>query len=202
VVAEFASVADIADFLQVEISTADQVAYAERALREASAAIRNYCRQEIGWAAQDTITLDCSGGARLFLPQLPVIAVASVIETGQTLAAGDDYKLGQHGILHRIGRSWMAGVQTITVTYSHGYAVIPDDILAVCTRAASRSYQAGLRSADTGGAMGISSKALGDFSVSYQAETAGGGAGEGVMGASAARLLLRSEKEILNRYRV
>lgn len=200
--ADFAAVADIADFLQVEISTPDQIAAAERALKEASAAIRNYCRQNLDSVASETVTLDCSGGTRIFLPELPVVSVASVVEDGQTLVQGDDYKLGQHGIVHRVGRNWAAGIQIVAVTYSHGYAVIPDDIVAVCTRAASRAYQAGLRAADAGGAMGISSRQLGDFSVSYQAEASGGGVGEGVMGASAARLLLRSEKELLSRYRV
>jgi hypothetical protein len=71
----------------------------------------------------------------------------------------------------------------------------------VCVRAASRGYQAGLRAADSEGVLGVASKALGDFSVSYASE-AGGGAGEGVMGASAARMLLLSEKDMLNRYRI
>ena len=95
----------------------------------------------------------------------------------------------------------MEGIQIIQIAYSHGYAVIPDDIVAVCVRAASRAYQAGLKSADGEGVPGIASKSLGDFSVSYQSE-GGGGMGEGVMGASAARLLLLSEKDILDNYRI
>jgi len=39
---------------------------------------------------------------------------------------------------------------------------------------------------------------LGDYSVTYSAEGAGGG----MLGVSAAPLLLRSEQEILNRYRM
>ena len=71
----------------------------------------------------------------------------------------------------------------------------------MATRAASRAYQAGLKAADAGGVPGIASKGLGDFNVAYQAEQ-GGGVGEGVMGASAARMLLLSEKDTLARYRV
>ena len=48
--------------------------------------------------------------------------------------------------------------------------------------------------------MGVSNMALGDYQVGYASE-AGGGVGEGVMGVSAARMLLLSEKDILNRYR-
>jgi hypothetical protein len=81
--------------------------------------------------------------------------------------------------------------------YSHGYAVIPDDIISVATRIASRAYQAGLKAADMGAVPGISATTLGDYSVSF-----GGGTAEGVLGASAAPLLLQSEKELLDKYRV
>ena len=197
----FAEVEDIAAFLQLEISTEVQVAAAQLALRDVTAAIRNYCKQYLEIVDDEAITLDSSGGTRLYLPELPVIEVSAVVEDGETLTVDDDYKLGQHGILHRIGRRWAAGIQIATVTYTHGYAVIPDDIVAVCVRAASRSYQAGLRAADSEGVMGVASKALGDFSVAYASES-GGGVGEGIMGASAARMLLMSEKDLLDEYRL
>jgi len=47
---------------------------------------------------------------------------------------------------------------------------------------------------------GVASKGLGDYSVSFASE-AGGGVGEGLMGVSGARMLLLSEKDILDRYR-
>jgi len=199
--ADFATIADLEAFLQLDITTPIQIASAQMALRDATAAIRNYCRQHLEHVFSDPVTLDSPGGARLFLPELPAIHVSSVVEDGEALTAGDDYQLGQHGILHRIGQKWTAGIQIVTIVYSHGYAVIPDDIVAVCVRAASRAYQAGLKSADGEGVPGIASKSLGDFSVAFQSE-GGGGVGEGVLGASAARLLLLSEKDILNRYRV
>ncbi len=199
--ADFATVADIANFLQVSISTAEQSAAARRALTEASQAIRNYCRQHLELVEDDEVTLDSKGGARLFLPELPVLEVSEVIEDGVTLTVDDEYKLGAHGILHRIGARWKKGVQMIQVTYSHGYAELPDDIVAVATRAASRAYQSGLRAAGDEALLGVQSKSLGDFSVAYASEQ-GGGAGEGVMGASAARMLLLSEKDMLNEYRL
>jgi hypothetical protein len=201
--ADFATVTDIEAFLQLAITTPVQIASAEMALKDATAAIRNYCRQFLEHVTGETIVLDSPGGARLFLPELPVLSVSSVVEDGELLVVTDDYKLGQHGILHRIGQKWLAGIQVIEITYSHGYTIsgIPDDITAVCVRAASRAYQAGLKAADSTGIPGIASKSLGDFSVSFQSE-AGGGTGEGVLGASAARLLLLSEKDILNAYRL
>lgn len=197
--ANFATTAHMMDFLQLEI---EHEAAAMRALAEATAAVRNYCRQYFELVAGEEITLDCNGGTKLFLPELPVTAVTAVVEDGEALTVDDDYKLGQHGILHRMGGGqWASGIQIIAVTYSHGYANLPEDIVAVTTRAACRAYQAGLRAAEVDGVLGISSKALGDFSVTYASE-AGGGVGEGIMGASAARMLLLSEKDILNNYRV
>lgn len=200
--ANFAEVGDMVNFLQLAIETPEQVAAANRALVEATAAIKNYCNQQIELVEDDEITLDGTGWRRLFLPELPVTAVVSVEEDGEALTVTDDYKLGQHGILHRVGGNWPAGIQIVTITYSHGCAEIPDDIVAVCTRAASRAYQAGLKAAETEGVPGISSKSLGDFSVAFSSEPLGAAAGEGLMGVSAARMLLLSEKDILNRYRL
>ena len=192
----FCTVADIEHFLQIAVP-ALKLAAANRAITEATAAIQNYCHQALE-AMGETITLDCIGGARLLLPELPVMAVLSVVEDGDLLVVDDDYKLGEHGILYRVGDYWAVGIQIIAVTYDHGYAVIPDDIVSIATRAASRAYQAGLRAEEMSGISGVTALSLGDYSVSFGGE----GAAEGVLGASAAPLLLKSEKERLDRYRL
>lgn len=200
--ADFCTIADIEDFLQLEIDEADKVASAQRAITEATAAIKNYCRQYLEVVEDDEITLDCRGGTKLNLPELPVVEVSEVVEDGETLTVDDDYKLGQHGILHRIGAKWKAGVQIVEVTYTHGYDVdddeLPEIIRDIATRAASRAYQAGLRSAEVDGVPGVASLSIGDYSVTFSGEM-GGGAGEGIMGASASRMLLLSEKDALDR---
>ena len=198
--ADFCTKQDVENLLQIEISDKDKIASCARAIAEATEAIRNYCHQYIELVSDDEITLDCAGGSRLFLPELPVTEVTEVIEDGEILTEDDDYKLGQYGILHRVNQDWAAGVQIITVTYPHGHATLPDDIVTVATRAAARSYQAGLKASETKGVPGVSAKSLGDFAVSFASE-AGGGVGEGLMGVSGARMLLLSEKDILDRYR-
>jgi hypothetical protein len=203
-VAYFCEIYDVADLLQVEIETAAQIRSAQRAVAEATEAIRNYCQQVISLVVNDEITLDVGAGQDvLFLPELPVIEVSEVIEDGDTLTAGsdEDYQLGRYGVLHRIGQNWAEGVQTVTVTYTHGYATIPQDVRDVATRAASRVYQAGLKSAELEGIAGVQAMSLGDYSVTFGSE-GGGGVSEGVLGASAARTLLLSEKDTLNRYRL
>lgn len=200
----FARVADIEAFLQVSITTAEEVASAERGLGEATAAIRNYCRQFISYVEDDPVTLDAPRGAKLFLPELPVESVSEVIEDGTTLVVNTDYRLGANGILRRLkGNVWKRsgdteGWQNIDITYTHGYSPIPDDIVTVCTRAAARAFQAGLRAAGDDGVTGVSQKSLGDFSVGYTSESVA----EGTMGASAARMLLLSEKDLLDKFRV
>lgn len=198
--ADFCTQADVEAFLQVTVPAA-KVASVNRAIAEATEAIRNYCHQYIERVTGETITLDCTGGTRLFLPELPVISVASVEEDGEALVAGadEDYQLGQHGILHRVGQEWESGIQIVEVTYTHGYDPIPDDVVAVCTRAAARAYQAGMKSAEMAAVPGVQAKSLGDFSVQFGGE--GGAAGESVLGASAAPMLLRSEQRMLDRYR-
>lgn len=197
--ADFCTVEDIEALLQVEITTATQIASAEAAIAAATEAIRNYCHQHIELVEDDIVMLDVAEvtRTRVFLPELPVTEVTAVVEDGETLVVDDDYKLGRNGILHRMGTYWEAGIQILQVTYSHGYATLPDDVVAVATRAAARTYQAGLRSAESEGLPGIQATSLGDYSVTYQQD----GAAEGVLGVSGARMLLLSEKDVLARYR-
>lgn len=196
--ADFCDVAMVEELLQVSISTGDQVAACQRAITAASEAIRNYCNQQLHLVENEAYTCDVPAGRyNLILPELPVVSVESVVEDGVTLTEGDDYILAHYGQLIRVGQRWKQGWQIVTVTYTHGYTTIPDDIADVATRIAARVYQAGLRAADMDGVPGVAAKSLGDYSVQYTNEGS-----EGVMGVSGARALLMSEKDLLNRYRI
>lgn len=196
--ADFAVVADVENVLLREITEADEIASCEYALLIASAAIRVYVEQFIERVADDPIVVNGPfNSSKILLPQIPVISVASVTETDILLTADTDYVLDPDlGILHRVGQFWDYGIQNIDIVYTHGFDPIPDTINGICARAASRMFQAGLKSAENEGVPGIASKALGDFSVSFATDTA-----EGTMGASAARTLLLSEKDLLDKYR-
>lgn len=197
--AAFCTIDDLEAFLQVVIP--DGNASATAAIAAASAAIQNYCRQRIEQVAADVLTLTVEAHRSVIvLPEQPVTAVASVVEDGTTLTVGTDYRWTAAGLLVRQSRAWNSGWQEVVVTYTHGYATIPDDLKAVCIRAAARAYQAGLRASAAGGIAGIQSEQLPDYSVSFSPETAGGQASS--LGASAAPLLLPSEREMLARYRV
>lgn len=197
--ANFADLDDVREFLQLDITDADQIASVNRALAEVTEAIKNYTHQTIEYVAGDEDSLDSNGSHRLILPEHPVVSVASVTEDDTALDEDDDYKLSRDGILYRQPnyKRWAIGPAIVTVTYTHGYQTIPEDLVGITARAAARAFQAGLKAAADGGVIGIASKSLGDYSVSYGSEQ-GGGVGDGMMGASAARFLLRSERDILD----
>ncbi len=197
--ANFCAVAAVEKFLQLTITgDATKVAACERAIDEATAAIRNYTHQYIEKVEDDSYTFDVWAPIyNLVLPEMPVISVASVTEDGTLLEASDTdgYVLANYGQLIRRGARWAKGPQKVVVVYTHGYATIPADVVAVCVRAAARGYQAGLKATEDVGVPGVQSKAIGDYSVTYAT------GGETALGASAARMLLMSEKDILDKYR-
>lgn len=205
---EFCRVQDVADLLRITINPADTGVL--RAIREASAAIQNYTKQTLALVSDDELTLDVGCAQRIiFLPQVPVVSVASVEEDDEALVAGrdEDYVLsGSQLIRMPRGAHWREGTQIVTVTYTHGYPLDydfdgwPDDIRGVCTRMAARALQAGLMAAQTGGVAGVSGFTIGDYQTSYAQGAAASPSGS-LLGASGAPLLLRSEKEILDRYK-
>ncbi len=200
--AYFCSAEDVEHFLQLTIPAAKRDAV-RRAIVAVTEEIKNYCRQQIELVEDDVVTLDVPAGrTKIMLPELPVIEVSKVVEDGDELVAGsdEDYQLGQYGILHRVGGQWEEGVQILEVTYSHGYTNLPDDICDVATRAVARAYQAGLKADEVEGLTGVQALSLGDYSVQFGSEQAGG-TGDSSLGASAAPMLLRSEREMLHRYR-
>jgi len=198
--AEFCTVEDVSTLLQIDIVEPVQVAAVLQAIKDASAAIQNYCRQIIVHVEDDEVELDGNGYQWMLLPELPVLSISEVIENGVTLVENVDYKLGNFGLLYRLKGVWLKGPRTIRLTYTHGYVTIPDDIVSICIRAAARTFQAGLVSADNEGLLGIASKQLGDFSVSFV--TPGSSSDGGSVGVSGSRLLLMSEKDILDRYKM
>jgi hypothetical protein len=196
----FCTVADVAAFLQLTIAANNVACLA--AINEATAAIQEHCEQQISLVEDEDYTFDV-GERRtmLFLPEQPVTEVSEVVENGVTLTVDVNYKLGNHGILYRVGTYWYPGIQTVTVTYSHGYATIPEIVQDVCVRAAGRAYQTGLRSAALAGVPGVQAGTVGDYSVTLASEQGGGSSEGGTLGASAAPILLPSERRYLNRYK-
>lgn len=198
---QFATEADLEALLQVAIPESAS-ASAVRAIEGASAAIQGYCHQSLAYVADDVVTLTAEPFNRLLmLPELPVIDVTSVVEDGTTLVVSDDFAWYVNGLLYRKNRHWNSDFRNVVVTYSHGYQTIPVAVREVCARSAARAYQAGLRAAASGAVPGIQSQQIPDYTVQYAADTSPGSGGL-LLGVSAPPLLLPSEREMLNPYRV
>lgn len=177
--ARFATAAELAAMLQRTFSAAETTA-AEWALDNATAAIKNYSRQRIEFVANDAVVLRGNWSDILWLPERPVTAVASVTVGTAAVLSTSSYTWSRHGLLHA-PTGWGGPHDVVTVTYSHGFAVVPDDVKAVCLSAAARSF---------GNPDNLRSETIGSYAVTYNTSATG----EGV-------LLSRSEKETLRRYR-
>lgn len=155
--AAFASTADLASYLQ-QTFTADETATASLLLDLATAAVVRACRgQQISYVANDTVTLRGAYSNRLRLPQRPVVDVTAVLIEDQAVS---DYEWTGKDVLYRpYGWAFQPGISTpvqavtgailvnpeprpykVTVTYSHGYQTIPDDLRGVCVSVAARAF--------------------------------------------------------------
>ena len=162
-------------------------AQAAMAIRRASARVRKYTRQTITLVESETITLPGNGRV-LRLPQRPlvlddthpltVVELFGIANVEYTAFEGRDFtRIGTE--LTR-GEAWWAptrlmgfpwlrpqGIwaQRVRVTYSHGYAEIPDDIVDVVLDLAQMSMT---------NPQGLRSESIDDYSRTFAAETIAG----------------------------
>jgi hypothetical protein len=162
-----ATVDDLAAHMQVDPGTLP--ANAATTLDQVSAIIRREARNQF---VRRTTTLrrtpDCDGVIRL--PLRPVVSVDSVTRDGLPLAYNWDEETER---LHV--RSWAA----VSVTFTHGYAEVPGDVMAVALTAAQRVLS---------NPHDLRQETVGAVSVTYASET---------IGAS----LSQADKDLLGRYR-
>lgn len=145
----FATNADLATRLGVTL-TSEMETRADALLADASDVIRDEVGQQIT-ETTETITIPGTTDERILLPQRPVISVASVTLDGTELGEGTDWFLEGNEIV-RMPSSITLGVdtiinsefsfplgtgfgweeQTLTITYTHGYATVPGKVKAIC----------------------------------------------------------------------
>jgi len=103
-------------------------------LAKAAARIRGYTRQDI---TSGTSTILLEGTGPWLLPQRPVTSVTSVVnEDGDTLDSANYRLRGQRLIIHH--DMPMRFQHDLTVTYSHGFTTIPDQLIELCAQIATR----------------------------------------------------------------
>lgn len=135
------------------------------ALQNASGVVRSFCRWQITPVYTETLTLDSEDGSILQLPALVVSNVSQVTVDGLPIT---DFTWSGDGMIARARNAYPmydtqidgftsggfpSGFRRITVTYTGGYDVVPDEIRAVVLSAAARQYAnpQGLMEAVVGG---------------------------------------------------
>jgi hypothetical protein len=135
----FATLEDLQAFLQRN----DLGPAAILDLGVATGIIRRDTGQTISLVGVDVVALNGRDRPSLFLPQIPVVEVASVVADGTTLVEDTDFSIDPNtGILTRlpIGAHWTVGKKNVVVTYTHGFDPIPEDIRGACCMIAAKLW--------------------------------------------------------------
>lgn len=191
-----ATVADLEDRLGRDL-TDTEASRAQALLEDASAAVRRYTRQQFDLVEDDERVLRAQGGT-IRLPQRPVIDVTKVEAVGGAGAPDvtiadwlwdgiDQIRLGNGNYVINLPEAWWDDdgyPGTYRVTYSHGYAEVPGDVVRVVCAMATRT----ITSPSMAG--GVVGESVGPYS--YRLDAPGGGL---------AVMLTQADKETLADYR-
>lgn len=114
--------------------------------------------------SQTTSTVVLEGGpaTRLRLPGQPVQSVSAVLLDGVAIS---DWTLASGALFRAAGWRTSCNPSTVQVTYVHGMATVPSDIVDLVCRLAGQAL-ASLRSGDPL-ARAVESERIGDYQVTY-----------------------------------
>jgi len=135
--------------------TATEESRAAKQLVLATALIQDEIAQTISLVTGDTLTVRSTYADRYRLPERPVLSVASVSVTPQggspTVLGTDTYYLDGDELVRASfpihyqqfftnwTRGWLGPLFTLTVVYTHGFAVVPGLVKAVCMEMVART---------------------------------------------------------------
>jgi len=179
----------LATLEQLETRMSSDIVDTQRAvalLAGASATVRSYTGQHITQATTTDRVKVKRGWVRL--PQGPVTAVSTVLDTNANTIlfewlAGNKVQI-QPNLDTFSFVPWQGGIKWVDVTYTHGYADVPEDIVVVVCQIAGRAYGTSPEQS------AVSSEGIGSYSYSTGGAAASGAAG-----------MLAGERAILDRYR-
>lgn len=162
--------------LEIFLDDTLETAQAELFLKLASGEVRAYTGNLFDYVEDDVVTLNGTGSRVLLLPEAPVDTVTEVVEAvGRTtektlagpLASSPVWEWDEDGVLERIdGGIFTRRRRFYQVTYSHGFDVVPDEVLGIVLEAASR----GMANPE-----GLRQETLGRYSYTVAGEDAGVG---------------------------
>ena len=161
--------------------TAVEAARAPALLDDASALIRAYTGQAFGLVVDDEVVLRVQAGI-VRLPQRPIAAVSAVVAIGgagmpditvvdYVFDGVDQVRLGGGAAVINLPEIWWDDEDgypgTYRVTYSHGYATSPADVVAVACAMVLRTLTAPTAQG------GITSETIGSYSYNLKAADTG-----------------------------
>jgi uncharacterized phiE125 gp8 family phage protein len=119
------------DSMQSHDMAAEDDAFAEELINQASAMAERYCGRVLASRSVSSV-VDAPGGSALVLPEYPVSAVTAVYldtarEFGATTEITDYYLEESTGILFR-DAGYGSGVRVVKVVYTAGYSPVPSDL--------------------------------------------------------------------------
>jgi hypothetical protein len=176
----FATVDDLR--LLTQTPTLDE-ATGEQALTLATALVQSEAAQRFV-PGESTVVLHAPSGTWLELPERPIVAVSTVRATvlGQPALTQPALLPGVHylivgGMLYTAYGGW-SRYGTVSVTYTHGFAVIPDDLRTITLTIAARLVL---------NPQNVRSETIGSYTYTLSGDTSG---------------LSMYEKAVARRYRV
>lgn len=129
--------------LQIALGTTTYDSILIHMINDATAAIEKHCQRRFA-STSYTDRLDGTDRKLLYLCNKPIISVSSVTIDGTAITAASDYDDDSQywiepkfngvkciGAIYRADK-WDAGSQNVVVSYTAGYASIPDDIRRAC----------------------------------------------------------------------
>ncbi|MGE3835250.1 MAG: hypothetical protein AB7H43_10735 [Acidimicrobiia bacterium] len=167
-----ASTVDYEELLGVTLEGAD-VTRVERLLELATQSVLASAHGQL--IAED-VTVDLElipVDGLIVLPQRPVTAVAEVVYQGSVLGA-EDYRWTPGGdgrpaylirVVNGFDRGW---THPVTVTYTHGWATTPEQVVAAVVFLAAALRRAGDDDGRT-----VSTESVGSYSVGYRGDASG-----------------------------
>lgn len=171
---QFATPDDLATRLGITL-TDDEWFRADSLLTDASALIADEVGQTIDLVTDDVYTRPGTYDNRILLPQRPVVSISSItarllgntdfpIADDSWYIDGDElvraaFPLGIERHFFQTGNGWLGPTFTLTITYTHGYATIPQIAKSVCLEAVVRVW---------GNPGGVAQESAGDTSTLYR----------------------------------
>jgi hypothetical protein len=167
--APLATVAQLAAYLQQPLADSDTSA--QLMLMIASGMVRDFLEQELSPVTNEVVLLDPINSYYVLLPELPVTSVTlletfdgTVWTTQPTTVYTVSKRLGMIAAVPLTGVTWPYNPESWRVTYSHGFASIPDSLVGVVLGVAARTYAT---------PAGAESERIGGYQVKYQMQADG-----------------------------